>query len=132
MLEGGCFCGAVRYEAYGAPFNATLCHCSDCRRIAGAPTVAWFSVASQDFHFVKGEPRCFASSDRAVRSFCGDCGTCLTFQSTASPGEIDVTTCSLDEPERLPPLDCSHVGSRLSWVAHDALPSFTGSRLPGS
>ena len=27
MLTGGCFCGRVRYEAGGAPYNATVCHC---------------------------------------------------------------------------------------------------------
>ena len=36
-LAGGCMCGAVRYEADGAPFHATLCHCVDCRRAGGAP-----------------------------------------------------------------------------------------------
>lgn len=132
MLGGGCFCGAIRYEAHGIPFHATLCHCSDCRRVAGAPTVAWFSVATQDFRIAKGEPRRFASSDRATRSFCGDCGTALTFQATASPEEIDITTCSLDHPERLPPLDSTHGGSRLPWVASDDLPAYSGSRPPGS
>jgi hypothetical protein len=28
MLTGGCFCGHVRYEAGGVPFNPTVCHCS--------------------------------------------------------------------------------------------------------
>lgn len=32
MLKGGCFCGAVRYEAEGEPFHETNCHCSICRR----------------------------------------------------------------------------------------------------
>ena len=56
MFEGGCFYGQIRYEAHGAPFNATLCHCADCRRVTGAPLVAWFSVARSDFQFVAGSP----------------------------------------------------------------------------
>jgi len=37
MLTGGCFCGAIRYEADGAPFRETNCHCSICHRTTGAP-----------------------------------------------------------------------------------------------
>ena len=43
-LTGGWVCGAVRYEADGAPFHATLCHCVDGRRASGAPGLAWFSA----------------------------------------------------------------------------------------
>ena len=32
MLQGGCFCGRIRYEVTGTPFNETNCHCSICRR----------------------------------------------------------------------------------------------------
>ncbi len=44
MLKSGCFCGAIRYEMAGAPFDQTSCHCLICRRTTGAPFVAWFSV----------------------------------------------------------------------------------------
>ena len=36
MLQGGCFCGRVRYEVTGIPFDETICHCSICRRTTGA------------------------------------------------------------------------------------------------
>ena len=36
---GQCLCGAIRYQLSGAPNAVTLCHCSDCRRSAGAPVV---------------------------------------------------------------------------------------------
>ena len=46
-----------------------------------------------------------------------------------APGEVDVTTCSLDDPERLPPRDHTQTGTALSWVVlGDALPSFRGAR----
>src|SRR5262249_53077551 len=38
---GGCFCGAVRYEARGRPREVSHCHCPSCRRCAGAPVVTW-------------------------------------------------------------------------------------------
>ena len=37
MLNGGCFCGAIRYETAGTPFHQTNCHCSICRRTTGGP-----------------------------------------------------------------------------------------------
>ena len=32
MLAGGCFCGAIRYEAAGPASSHALCHCEMCRR----------------------------------------------------------------------------------------------------
>ena len=129
MLTGGCFCGAVRYEAGGEPFHTTLCHCADCRRVAGAPAVAWFSVATADYRVVAGTPRMFASSARAQRSFCPDCGTGLTFQAHASLDEIDVTIGSLDDPGFVRPEDHTWFASRTSWWEDlETRPRHAGSR----
>jgi hypothetical protein len=129
MIVGGCFCGFVRYEADGVPFNQTSCHCSICRRISGAPFVAWFSVASGDFRFLSGEPASLRSSDHGTRTFCPRCGTPLTFRSSRSPEEVDVTVCSLDDPARVPPQDQTRVSAQLSWVRlDDRLPAFPEGR----
>jgi len=116
FLKGGCYCGEVRYEAGGAPFNETNCHCSICRRTTGAPFVAWFSVQRTQFRYVSGEPASFCSTPRGTRSFCPRCGTQLTFQHEDYPAEIDVTTCSLDDPGRMPPRDHTQTGSKVGWV----------------
>ncbi len=132
MLTGGCFCGRIRYEVHGTPFHAAICHCSDCRRVAGAPLVAWFSVAPSGLRFVSDVPKRFASSAKAVRSFCSDCGTPLTFQHQDLPAEIDITTCSLDDPELVPPLDHVRTNGRLSWMrVDDDLPKYPFARSGG-
>jgi hypothetical protein len=129
MLTGGCFCGYVRYEAHGSPAKQTNCHCSICRRTSGAPFVAWFTVSLSEYRIVSGQPVRFASSSDGERSFCPRCGTPLTFQSRQHADEIDVTTCSLDEPEKVPPQDHTYAGSRLSWVRlADGLPGFATTR----
>jgi hypothetical protein len=129
MLKGGCFCGAIRYQAAGAPFHQTSCHCSMCRRAAGAPLVAWFSVPRSSFRFVQGAPTRYRSSAKATRSFCPRCGTQLTFEGDATPDELDVTTCSLDDPERVPPADHVYTSTRLAWVKlADGLPEYTEGR----
>jgi hypothetical protein len=131
LLKGGCFCGAVRYEAGGAPFNESACHCSMCRRTTGAPFVAWFSVRRSMFR-LSGPATRFRSSAKAVRSFCPVCGTQVSFEHDDCPDEIDVSTASLDDPAGLPPKDHIHTASKLPWLQlADGLPQFPGQRAGG-
>ena len=127
-LAGGCHCGRIRYEATGAPYHLTLCHCTDCRRAAGAPAVAWFSVPAAAFRFVQGTPARYRSSAAASRTFCAACGSSLTYEADGLD-EVDVTTGSLDDPESLPPQDHTFARSRLRWMhGLDALPSHATTR----
>jgi catechol 2,3-dioxygenase-like lactoylglutathione lyase family enzyme len=113
--EGGCLCGAVRYRAEGAPRFPTLCHCASCRRAAGAPAVAWLTFAADAFAITRGEPVRYRSSPPVLRSFCGRCGTPLTYRHDAFGGAVDVTTASLDEPERGAPVDHTWTSERIAW-----------------
>jgi hypothetical protein len=129
MLRGHCACGAVRYEVSASPLLETNCHCTICRRTSGAPFVTWFSVAETAFRITSGKPASFRSSDHGVRTFCAGCGTPLTFRSTEHPAGIDITTCTLDDPERVPPRDHTYTRSRLSWLQlGDELPVFPAQR----
>jgi hypothetical protein len=129
MLKGGCFCGAIRYEAGGAPFDETVCHCSICRRTTGAPFVAWFSAPRSEFRFLQGTLTRFRSTDKATRTFCPRCGTQLTFERDDLLNEIDVTTCSLDEPQLVQPRDHTRTSSKLGWVRlADGLPEYREAR----
>jgi hypothetical protein len=129
VLKGGCFCGWIRYEAAGTPFHETNCHCSICRRTTGAPFVAWFSVPRSRFRLVCGEPARFRSTAKGTRRFCPRCGTQLTFEHDEFPDEVDVTTCSLDQPDSLPPKDHTHTSSKLGWIRlADELPEYPQSR----
>ena len=128
-LQGGCFCGRVRYEVKGELFNRTNCHCSMCRRTSGAPFVAWFTVTQANFHWLSGQPAAFESSPGVTRAFCRDCGTALTFARSDHEGEVDITTCSLDAPAEIPPEDHTFVGSKIPWIElSDGLPQYGGAR----
>jgi len=124
-VVGGCFCGAVRYEARGKPANSMVCHCRSCRRVTGAPAVAWLTFAIADFHFTQGSPAEFKSSDPVRRTFCRECGTALTYRHERFPDTVDITTASLDDPAMFPPTHHSWLEDDIAWVRFgDGLPSF--------
>jgi hypothetical protein len=128
-IEGGCHCGAVRYEIAGV-LASMVCHCRTCRRVAGAPVVAWVSVAADAYRVAKGVPASYASSPGVARTFCTACGAQLTY--ARSPGEIDVTTASLDDPDAFPPTHHSWLSHKIAWITFgDGLPNFSKSRSDG-
>jgi hypothetical protein len=69
----------IRYRISGAPRSADYCHCSMCRRAAGAPVVARLTVANGFFSWKSGAPAVYRSSADAER-FCGECGTQLALR----------------------------------------------------
>lgn len=115
-VEGGCLCAAIRYRIAGAPLASSVCHCRSCRLASGAAAVAWIVVRSSDFSIVSGHPTAFRSSPQVVRRFCGTCGTALTYQHDDSLDTIDVTTATLDHPERFPPTREIWIEHKLPWV----------------
>ena len=124
-IEGGCLCGAVRYRIQGTPLVSVTCHCRSCRRASGAAVVPWLHVTSESFSFVAGQPAGFNSSPSVTRTFCGRCGTPLTYWRSDYGATIDVTTCSLDDPDAYPPVAHVWTSHRLGWVKlADDLPCF--------
>lgn len=129
--QGGCHCGAVRYEVAGEPQHVALCHCSDCRKSSGAPMVAWAAFTEEQFKLVEGEPVTFNSSGAAMRSFCPKCGSGLYYRNAEFlPGIVDIQSATLDDPEALPPGAHIQTAERIGWMetAH-SLPAFE--RFPG-
>ena len=115
-IQGGCMCGAIRYSLTCPPKHSTVCHCPDCRRACGAQAVAWVTLPTENFVITQGEAISFRSSDHATRTFCGKCGTSLTFVGDDRKHETDVTTGSLDDPEPYPPTEQVFSEHKISWV----------------
>ncbi|TAK83622.1 MAG: hypothetical protein EPO20_16965 [Betaproteobacteria bacterium] len=93
----------------------------------------WGSVPRAQFRLVCGEPTRFKSTAKGTRSFCPRCGTQLTFEHDDFVQEIDVTTCSLDDPDALPPKDPTRTSSKLNRAElSDRLPEYQESRPEGS
>lgn len=132
MLTGGCYCGAIRYQTPGPVSNQANCHCSQCRGTTGAPCVAWFTVPRDQFQLLSGMPTSFRSSNYATRSFCPICGTQISFADDNLGSEIDITTCSLDDPMLAPPHHHIYTDSQVGWLTlGDGLPTFHRSKSEG-
>jgi len=44
MIDGGCFCGKIRYRIDGALGRASACHCSRCRKVFSGASSAYAEI----------------------------------------------------------------------------------------
>ena len=62
-LEGGCYCGSVRYVAEGEPTFKAQCHCRECQYITGGSPNMFMLMPPDGFAYSKGTPKQFTRSD---------------------------------------------------------------------
>ena len=62
-IEGGCYCGEIRYESTGDLQGALQCHCRECQYITGGNPNVIVIVPADGFRFTKGEPKSFTRTD---------------------------------------------------------------------
>jgi len=75
--QGGCSCGAVRYEVRGPLRSVIGCHCTQCRKQTGHYMAAT-AAKHEHFKIIKDEGlRWYRSSDTAERGFCRVCGSTM-------------------------------------------------------
>ncbi len=126
LITGGCHCGAIRYQVDGEALNHGLCHCTDCRRHAGAPMVGWTMYPEGAVKVLQGAPKVYTSSENGRRHFCPDCGTGLFYtNAVVLPGIIDIQSGTYDDPGLVPARAHVQVAERIGWMAtaHE-LPTF--------
>lgn len=124
-ILGGCLCGAVRYRLTEPPSSSGLCHCETCRRAGSAPSLPYAGLPLAAFVVTRGAPVAYRSSARVVRTFCGNCGSPLTYFNEDKPDKIDIMTVSLDDPQAFPPTEHVWVSEKLTWeILGDGLPAY--------
>jgi hypothetical protein len=129
MHQGGCLCGAVRYEASKSLTKVTYCHCSRCRRWHGH-VGAYCAVDRDGFAFVESRGlRWFDSSPGVRRGFCGECGSSLLWDEDGLP-KMAICAGTLDAPTGLASKAHIYVGSKGDYYEiHDDLLKFD--TMPG-
>jgi hypothetical protein len=110
IRTGGCLCGAVRYEATGELRGVVLCHCAMCRRTHGH-FAAYTAARKSAFRLVESRGlKWYASSARARRGFCGECGASL-FWDADDRDTISLAAGTLDAPTGLATILQIHTAS---------------------
>ncbi len=100
-MGGKCLCGSVRFVAKGTIKRVSACYCGQCRRQNGGGP--FYGVELKGELNVESESTLtwFASSERATRGFCQQCGSSLFWRAVDDPSFFDVSLGALDDSERL-------------------------------
>ncbi|WP_107668639.1 GFA family protein [Cyanothece sp. BG0011] len=98
-VQGGCHCGAVRFEAIIDQFEAIDCNCSICRKKGFIHLL----VPPENFTLIKGEQMLTTytfNSHTAQHTFCSICGIHSFYHPRSHPGWFDVNVNCLDQVTR--------------------------------
>lgn len=131
-LEGGCYCGAVRYVAEGEPMMKAQCHCRECQYITGGSPNVFMAMPVDGFAYTRGSPKSFTRSDierPVTREFCAECGTHIATRSPGFPAAI-LKVGSLDDPSVFAPSVAIYTVDKQPFhLIPEGVPAFE--RLPG-
>ena len=130
-LTGGCYCGAVRYEAVGDPLMQAQCHCRECQYITGGSPNMFVVMAPEGFKYTRGAPKQFARKDLekpVTREFCAECGTHLVTKVPGLPAVV-LKAGTLDDPALFnPQMAIYTIDKQAFHHVPEGMPSFE--RLP--
>jgi hypothetical protein len=133
-VEGGCYCGAVRYKTEGDAMFKAQCHCRECQYGSGGSPNVVMAMPESGFSYTKGAPADFRRSDLdnpVTREFCANCGTQLVSKAPSVPGAVLIKVGTLDDPAVFgqPQMAIFTVDQQPFHQIPDGLPTFE--RTPG-
>ncbi len=105
-IEGGCYCGNLRYKADGDAIFAGQCHCRECQYITGGNPNVIMALPKDGFEFTKGEPKSFTRTDienAVTRLFCENCGTAIGTQTASMANAVILKVGTMDDPSVFTP-----------------------------
>lgn len=115
-LNGGCLCGAVRYQVADAFEYAMNCHCSQCRRATGAAYKPFAGIARDQLKLARDDAPVLIHGDATAAHdvHCGACGS-LLYSVVRANAYVHVTLGTLIDAPSLRPTMHIFVGSKAPW-----------------
>ncbi|WP_437740869.1 GFA family protein [Sorangium sp. So ce302] len=126
MLNGACYCGAVRFEVDDAFGYAFYCHCSRCRRRTGAACAAIGGIEIDRLRVTAGREHLLrvGESEDGYRCVCQQCFSPV-YDVVREQRFAHVQLGTLDGAPAKGPDHHIHVGSKAPWhQITDAFPQF--------
>ncbi|MGO9488101.1 MAG: GFA family protein [Solirubrobacteraceae bacterium] len=131
-LQGGCLCGAVRYEITAPFLSAGYCHCTRCQRRTGTGSSANGRVPRHGFRLLSGEQqlRTYTPAQGKPKVFCSECGSALFSGRPLHDEEVAVRLGTLDGDPGIRPEYRQFVDFAAPWepIPEDGLPRHPGTR----
>lgn len=133
-IDGGCYCGALRFRATGDALFKGQCHCRECQYISGGSPNVVMAMPEAGFAYTKGAPKQFRRGDLAnpvTREFCAECGTHILAKGSRLPGVLVLKVGTLDDPSVFggPQMAIYTIDKQSFHHIPDGVPSFE--RTPG-
>ena len=116
-LQGGCLCGAVRFELTAPFLLAGYCHCTHCQRRTGTGASANGRVPQEGFRLLAGaeQLRSFKPPTGVPKLFCATCGSALFSGDPFSDRQVAVRLGALDGDPGIRPQFRQFVDSAAPW-----------------
>lgn len=132
MAEGGCLCGAVRFELTGPPEAVGYCHCTRCQRRSGTAASAQARIDANNL-VIHGEERVRSwrhPEGGFEKLFCGDCGAQLFSRNPDEPRQMSVRLGAFDGDPGIRPTYRQFVAYAAPWepIPDDGLERHAESR----
>ena len=86
--SGHCYCGAVSFEISGKSSWIGHCHCESCRRASGSVMTTFAGFHPDQVVFTGALPERYSTDDGVTRSFCGRCGSPVSYELADRPQDI--------------------------------------------
>jgi hypothetical protein len=128
ITEGSCLCGAVAFEATGAPLFMQHCHCLRCRRARGAAHGSNLFYKEAEFRWTRGLERVREYKLPEARfyttAFCCQCGGAVP-RVSSERGIVVIPAGALDTDPPIRPQRHIFTNYKAAWFEiTDSLPQF--------
>lgn len=117
--QGGCACGAIRYEISAEPLASVDCYCRDCQKESGTGHESHMVFPHAAVKLIgrgKGWEMTADSGNKKTRFFCPSCGSPVYMTFGMMPDMFAIRAASLDDPSRYNPQVITYKKRAHAWA----------------